>query len=118
MRNLLALQDEVEVAYSRIVSITTEPPALTAPFRAGLGARWTFLSDESREVQQRLRLEEKSDPVHRPFIPTAYVLQPDRRIEAMYNGYWYWGRPTNEELRRHLRAVSARIRSDWDPLEQ
>src|SRR5689334_14882505 len=40
-RRLLALQDDAEVAYSRIVSISIDPPQVNAAFRAGLGARWT-----------------------------------------------------------------------------
>jgi hypothetical protein len=29
-------------------------------------------------------------------------------------GYWFFGRPTVEELRLDLRAVLARCRPDWD----
>src|SRR4051812_4356719 len=47
-RRLGALQDEVEVPYSRIVSVSVAPPATAAAYRAGLGARWTFLSDPDR----------------------------------------------------------------------
>src|SRR5436190_23690288 len=47
-RRLLELQDEAEVGYTRIVTVTTEPPETQAAFRAGLGARWTFLSDAER----------------------------------------------------------------------
>ncbi|HTW65767.1 MAG TPA: hypothetical protein VME17_14170, partial [Bryobacteraceae bacterium] len=32
----------------------------------------------------------------------------------IYNGYWYFGRPTIEELRQDLRAVSKKCRPDWD----
>lgn len=113
-RNLLLLQDEMEVAYTRIVSVTVDPPAVTAPFRAGLGARWTFLSDEDRHVQAELDLEEPTDPLHRPYLPYTFVLEPDLRIRSAYNGYWFWGRPTNEELRQDLRDVMRRTRSDWD----
>src|SRR5918912_4415734 len=55
-RRLVALQDEVEVAYSRMVSVSVDPPAVAAAFRAGVGARWTFLSDADRAVQEELRL--------------------------------------------------------------
>ena len=50
-RRLLALQEDAEVAYSRILSISVDPPQVNAAFRAGLGARWTFLSDPDRELQ-------------------------------------------------------------------
>ena len=54
-RALVALQDEMEVAYTRIVSISIDPPPVTAAFRAGLGARWTFLCDPDRVAQERAR---------------------------------------------------------------
>ena len=114
MRNLVQLQEEMEVAYTRIVSVTVDAPSLIAAFRAGLGARWTFLSDEARKIQVELDLEEKQDPLHRPFLPYSFVLDPDLNIHSLYNGYWFWGRPTPEEIRQDLRAVTRRIRPDWD----
>jgi hypothetical protein len=42
------------------------------------------------------------------------VLAPELRVHGIYNGYWYWGRPSLEELRRDLREVTRRIRPDWD----
>ena len=48
-RRLLVLQDDAEVAYSRIVSISVDAPEVNAALRAGLGARWTFFSDPDRE---------------------------------------------------------------------
>src|SRR3954468_12645677 len=70
-RRLVALQDEVEVAYSRIISVSVDPPATNAAFRAGLGARWTFLSDPDRSVQAQLRLRETTDTVNHPYAPTV-----------------------------------------------
>jgi hypothetical protein len=35
-------------------------------------------------------------------------------IYKIYNGYWFFGRPTVEELRLDLRAVLQRCRPDWD----
>jgi peroxiredoxin len=112
-RRLLALQDDAEVAYSRILSVSVDPPEISAAFRAGLGARWTFLSDPDREVQTQLRLRETTDTLNDPYVPAVVVISPDLRIHAAYNGYWYWGRPTHEELVRHLRAVSRGLRPDW-----
>ncbi len=113
-RRLLPLQDEAEVAYSRVVSVSVDPPAVEAAFRAGLGARWTFLSDESRRWQERLGLVESTDRAHRPYLPAVFTLFPDLTIHRAYNGYWFWGRPTNEELRQDLRAISQKLRSDWE----
>ncbi len=113
-RRLVRLQEDAEVAYSRFVSVSVDPPAVSAAFRAGLGARWTFLSDESREVQQQLGLRETTDTLNDPYVPRILVLYPDLRIHSTYDGYWYWGRPTEHELVADLRAVSRKVRPDWD----
>jgi len=114
-RRLVAFQDEVEVAYTRMVSISVDAPEVEAAFRAGLGARWTFLSDPDRSYQAELELLETTDTVHDPYVPTAFTLFPDLRIHRAYNGYWFLGRPTLEELRRDLREISREIRRDWEP---
>ena len=113
-RRLLALQDDAEVAYSRILSISVDPPQVNAAFRAGLGARWTFLSDPDRELQTQLRLRETTDTLNDLHVPAVVVIDPDLRIHAVYNGYWYWGRPTHEELVRHLSEISRTLRVDWE----
>jgi peroxiredoxin len=113
-RRLLRLQDEAEVAYSRLLSVSVDPWRVSAAFRAGLGARWTFLSDEDRGVQRKLRLREKTDTVNDPYVPTVLTLDPDLRINSSYNGYWFWGRPTEEELVHDLREITRAIRSDWE----
>jgi peroxiredoxin len=112
-RRLVALQDEVEVAYSRIVSVSVDPPEVAAAFRAGLGARWTFLADPSRAVQSELRLRETTDTVNDPYVPAVFTLLPDLTIHRAYDGYWFWGRPTMEQLRTDLREITRAIRNDW-----
>ena len=47
-------------------------------------------------------------------IPHTLVLEPGLVVYKIYNGYWFFGRPTVEELRHDLREVSRRIRPDWD----
>ena len=112
-RRLIALQDEAEIAYSRIVSVSVDPPAVSAAFRAGLSARWTFLSDPARSVQAELGLRETTDTLNDPYVPAVFALFPDLTIHRAYDGYWFWGRPTTEELRRDMREISATIRADW-----
>jgi peroxiredoxin len=113
-RGLVGWQSEVEVAYTRIVAISVDPPGELAAFRAGLDARWTFLSDAGREWLPRLGLLETTDSVHRPYTPTVVVTYPDLRIHSVYNGYWFWGRPTLEDLRHDLRTVTRELRPDWE----
>ncbi len=114
-RRLVAFQDEVEVAYTSIVSVSVDPPEVEAAFRAGVGARWTFLSDADRRYQDELGLLETTDTKNRPYLPAVYVLGPDLSVQSEYQGYWYWGRPGLEELRADLRAVTRAVRPDWTP---
>jgi peroxiredoxin len=113
-RGLVRLQDELEVAYARLVVVSVDPPEVQAAFRAGLGARFTFLSDACRRYLDELGLRETTDTVHDPYRPAAFMLYPNLRIHAAYNGYWYLGRPTLEEIRLDLRAISIATRADWE----
>ena len=113
-RRLLALQQDAEVAYARMVSVSVDPTEVSAAFRAGLGARWTFLSDVDRRVQLELKLRETTDTLHDPYVPAVVVIGPDLRIHTAYNGYWYWGRPALAELVNDLREISRLLRPDWE----
>lgn len=111
---LLQLHREMEVGYCRLVTITTDNITETNEYRSGAGAHWPFLSDPRRIVQKDLDIAEYTDPVHNPMIPHVIVLEPRLRIHKIYNGYWFFGRPTIEELRQDLRAISMTCRPDWD----
>ena len=114
-RRLLELQDEAEVAYVRIVSLSVDPPAVAAAYRAGLGARWSFLCDPDRVALAQLGLRETTDTKNDPYVPRVFTLSPeDLRIHAVYDGYWYSGRATLEELRQDLRAIQRQLRPDWE----
>jgi peroxiredoxin len=112
-RRLIALRDEMEVAYSRIVSVSVDRHEVAAAFRAGLGARWTFLADPDRTAQAELGMRETTDTVNDPYAPAVFTLYPDLTIHRAYDGYWFWGRPTMEELRADLREITRAIRPDW-----
>jgi peroxiredoxin len=86
-RRLVAFQDEVEVAYARIISVSVDPPAVAAAFRAGLSARWTFLCDPDRVVQAQLGLRETTDTVNHPYAPAVFTLLPDLTIHRTYDRY-------------------------------
>jgi len=111
---LVQLHREIEVAYCRLVTITTDNITETNEYRTGVGAHWTFLSDPGRKVQKDLEIAEYTDPQHNPMIPHTLVLEPGLRVYKVYNGYWFFGRPTIEELRLDLRTVLQRCRPDWD----
>src|SRR6266550_3198793 len=111
---LVQLHRELEVAYCRLVTISTDNITETNEYRSGVGAHWPFLSDTRRIVQKDLDIAEYTDPVHNPMIPHVIVLEPGLVIYKIYNGYWYFGRPTMEDLRQDLRAVTKKCRPDWD----
>jgi peroxiredoxin len=113
-RRLVRLQDEAEVAYTRLVSVSVDQSPELSAFRAGLGARWTFLSDPDRRYLDDLGLRETTDSLHHPYLPATFTLYPDLTIHSAYNGYWFWGRPSNEDLRQDLRAITRAIRPDWE----
>jgi len=114
-RGLATLQDEAEVAYTRFVSVSVDAPEVAAAFRAGLGGRWTFLSDRDGRYVDALGLRETTDTVHDPYAPWSFTLRPDLTVHAVYNGYWFWGRPTAEQLRADFRELTRAVRPDWEP---
>jgi peroxiredoxin len=108
------MQREIKVGYCRLITISTDSKLETLEWKSRLGATWTFLCDENRKVQQELEIQEYTDPKHDPMIPYTLLLEPGLKIYKIYNGYWYWGRPTPEEIRQDFRAISKKIRPDWD----
>jgi len=65
----------------------------TNEYRTGVGAHWTFLRS-GRKVQKDLDIAEYTDPEHNPMIPHVIVLEPGLVVFKIYNGYWFFGRPT------------------------
>jgi hypothetical protein len=104
----------MEVGYCRLVTISTDNLLETNEFRSGVDAHWPFLSDPARKVQQDLDIAEYTDPTHNPMVPHTIVLAPGLVVFKIYNGYWFFGRPTVEDLRQDLREVTRNIRPDWD----
>ena len=112
--DLAAFYPKIAVAYTRIVTITTDALHELKEFRASVGAQWPFLSDPERIVQQDLDIQEYTDPAHNPMVPHTLVLKPGLVVHSIYNGYWFWGRPSVVDLWHDLRAVTAEVRPDWD----
>jgi hypothetical protein len=79
-----------------------------------VGAQWPFLSDPGRLVQKDLDIQEYTDPDNDPMIPHTLVLKPGLEIHKVYNGYWFWGRPSFYDLWHDLRDVTREVRPDWD----
>ena len=112
--DLVTLYPRITVAYTQIVTISTDDILRTREFRACVGAWWTFLSDAGRRVQKELDIQEYTDPYHDPMVPHTLVLKPRLVIHSVYNGYWFWGRPSTAELWRDLREATREVRPDWN----
>ena len=48
-------------------------------------------------------------------IPHTLVLKPGLVVHSVYNGYWFWGRPSFYDLWRDLRAATSEIRPGLGP---
>ena len=49
---LVQLYREIEVAYCRLITISTDNLLETNEYRTGVGAHWPFLSDAGRKIQR------------------------------------------------------------------
>jgi len=112
-RQLVQFQDELAVNYCKLAVVSADPPIVQAAFRAGLGAQWQFLSDEQREIIKQINIldETEGEYAYRA-QPYTFVLRPDLTIYKIYNGWFFVGRPTLDELRLDLRALME-ARSDY-----
>jgi len=112
-RQLVQFQEELAVNYGKLAVVSADPPLVQAAFRAGLGAQWTFLADEQRTIIKQINIldETEGEYAYRA-QPYTFVLHPNLTIHKIYNGWFFVGRPTIEELRQDLRTVME-TRSDY-----
>jgi peroxiredoxin len=114
LTELTRFHPQLAVGNCRLVVVTTDDWQTTNDLRQKLGADFTFLYDEAKTLRDELDVREYTDPEHLPMIPHTLLLGPELRIERVWNGYYYWGRPSVAELHAELRRVMASIRPDWD----
>lgn len=105
-RTLVDFQDELKVNFCNLVSISADSPIVSSAFRAGLKANWTFFSDEKRNIIKQLNIldETEGEYAYRS-LPFTFVLKPNLEVYKVYNGWYFVGRPTIEELRQDLRNI-------------
>ena len=114
MRHYVELQDELAVNYCKLAVVSVDPPEVNDAFRAGLGAKFSFLSDQERKVVKLLDTTESSKSRGVTAMPYTFSLLPDLTIHNLYCGYWYVGRPMLDELRRDLREMMRKVRRDFE----
>lgn len=112
-RQLRDFYDQLVIGYVRLVTITTDDLQLINDLRYGAGAQWPFLHDEGRTVLRDLDIAEYTSGSE-TMVPHTIVLEPGLKVFRIYDGYWYWGRPSTAELHADLREVSRRCRFDYD----
>ena len=115
-RELLTFHEWCAVAFTELVSVL--PNDLHDVFRLKIstGASWTFLADDELAVQKHFDINEYTDTHHDyATVPHTLILSPGLKIEKVYVGYWFWGRPTIHQLWADLQEVHMRIKPDFDP---
>ena len=107
------LQPELIVNYCKLVIVSVDNPMVSKEVRDGIGATFPFLCDSDRKIIRKLDIVDTTDTVHGPVaLPYTFLLDRDLSIYKIYNGWWYVGRPTVEEIRADFRALLSR-RADW-----
>ena len=114
------LQPELPVSYCKLLVVTVDDAATTSELRDKIGATFPFFIDADKKLINELDIVDHTDPNHSPIpIPYTFVLDRNRDIYKVYNGWWYVGRPTVEELRMDYRTLIARrddyaYQREWD----
>ena len=114
-REMLHVWERCQVAFTQMVTVLPNEAHDVYKLKISTGATWTFLQDEDLQVQRRLAIDEYTDPHHAATVPHTVLLSPGLVIEKVYVGYWFWGRPSAEQLWVDLGELFARIKADYDP---
>ena len=115
-REMLRFHEWSSVAFTQMVTVLPNDLHDVYKLKISTGAHWTFLADEELDLQTALDIREYTDPHHAANVPHTIVLGPGLRIEKVYVGYWFWGRPSPYQLWQDLGELLARIKPDFDPL--
>jgi len=115
-RELLRFHELCSVAFTELVSLLPNDLHDAYKLKISTGARWTFLSDSELVARDHFEIDEYTDQHHdNAVVPHTLILSPGLVIEKVYVGYWFWGRPSYEQLWADIGAVLARTKRDFDP---
>ena len=107
-RELLRFHEWCDVAFGQLVTILPNTLHDAYRMKSATGAHWAFLADEDLEVRTALDIDEYTDTHHdNAVVPHTLILSPGLRIEKVYVGYWFWGRPSPEQLWLDLQEVTS-----------
>jgi peroxiredoxin len=114
-REMLHFYEWCSVAFTQLVTLLPNDLHDVYKLKISTGAHWTYLADTELEVQRKLDIKEYTDPIHDANVPHTLVLSPGLKVEKVYVGYWFWGRPSPYQLWQDLQELSMRIKPDFDP---
>ncbi len=110
-RLLVPFYPELAEGHSKLVTLINGNGKAAMGFRSRVGAYWPFLYDSKNVIINALDVADKSE--EGGIISHTFVLKPGLVIYKVYNGYWYWERPSVEDLRKDLRMLHREMRSEW-----
>ena len=115
-KEMVKFHEWCPVAFTEMVTVLPNDLHDTFKMRIATGAHWTFLADTDLEVQRALDINEYTDTHHDyATVPHTVILSPGLLVEKVYVGYWFWGRPSIQQLWADLQEIHMRIKADYDP---
>lgn len=114
-REMVRFHQWCAVAFTQLVTVLPNDLHDVGKLRISTGAYWPYLSDADLDVQRALEIDEYTDAHHAATVPHTLVLAPGLVIDKVYVGYWFWGRPSPEQLWADLADLHRRIKPDYDP---
>ena len=116
-REMLRVHEWSHVAFTQLVTVLPNDLHDVYKLRLSTGASWPYLADNELEVQKHFDIREYTDPHHDATVPHTLLLSEGLRIEKVYVGYWFWGRPSPYQLWLDLQEISRRTKADFDPTD-
>ncbi len=114
-REMLKFYEWCSVGFTQLVTVLPNDLHDVFKLKISTGAHWTFLADVDLQIQQALEIREYTDPIHTANVPHTLVLAPGLKVDKVYCGYWFWGRPSPYQLWEDLQDLMRRIKPDYDP---
>jgi peroxiredoxin len=115
-REMVRFHEWCDNSFTRLVTVLPGDLHDTFKMRIATGAHWPYLADPDLEVQKALDINEYTDTHHDyAVVPHTVILSPGLKVEKTYVGYWFWGRPSPDQLWLDLQDVFARTKEDFDP---
>ena len=115
-REMLRVHEWCSVAFTQLVTVLPNDLHDVFKMKISTGAHWTFLADDGARGAAALDINEYTDTHHDyAVVPHTVILSPGLKIEKVYVGYWFWGRPSPISSGTTCRSCRARIKPDFDP---